>query len=77
VAASADIMYNYASGIIDDAESCGTDTNHTVVIVGYGYDTDLDLDYWLIRNSWGVSWGENGYTRYSMSEGDDGMCMML
>lgn len=38
------------------------DINHVVQLVGYG--TDLELgDYWLIRNSWGPEWGENGFIR--------------
>jgi len=36
--------------------------NHAVQLVGYGTDADLG-DYWLVRNSWGPSWGEGGYIR--------------
>ena len=37
-----------------------TSTNHAVIAVGYGHDTATNLDYWIIRNSWGTSWGLNG-----------------
>ena len=40
--------------------------NHAVVIVGWGsgYGNSGDyIDYWLIKNSWGTNWGENGYIR--------------
>mgnify|MGYP006192210421 CR=1 FL=1 len=49
----------YEGGVYDG--SCGTTIDHAVQLVGYG--TDAGTDYWLVRNSWGESWGESGYIR--------------
>jgi C1A family cysteine protease len=51
----------YSSGVFDD-DSCGTNLDHAVVLVGYGTDNN-NKDYWILRNSWGQSWGESGYMR--------------
>ncbi|KAJ4772348.1 Cysteine protease [Rhynchospora pubera] len=51
----------YNGGIFDD-ESCGFNTTHAVTVVGYCNSIGGD-NYWIVRNSWGTSWGEGGYIR--------------
>ena len=49
----------YKSGIYSDYEGCGTNLDHAVVLVGY--QTSDNENYYILRNSWGESWGEDGY----------------
>jgi len=49
----------YRGGTLDDA-SCGTNIDHAVTLVGYNTDTQ-GKPYWIVKNSWGRSWGTSGY----------------
>lgn len=54
----------YTSGIYQDS-NCGKTSNLAVNVVGYGIEgaNDDEVQYWICRNCWGTSWGENGYFR--------------
>ncbi|RLN14205.1 hypothetical protein BBJ28_00004770 [Nothophytophthora sp. Chile5] len=62
--ATGDGFRHYAGGIYDaqDCLSDGEEVNHAVVVVGFG-QTDAGDKFWLLRNTWGSMWGENGYMR--------------
>lgn len=62
ICVDADQWSYYGSGIFK-ASSVASVTNHAVNLVGWGYDSTLKQNYWLIRNSWGSTWGEKGYIR--------------
>lgn len=72
--AESDLFFQYTSGVISDP-ACGTKLDHAVTAVGYGTDEVTGLDYYLVRNSWGASWGEEGYFKIMRSGEDDwGIC---
>lgn len=66
-------FYSYSSGVYSDP-ACPTDIhNHAVAIVGWGTDEASGKDYWLVRNSWGADWGEDGY--FKMERGTNMCCV--
>lgn len=67
---------HYSSGVLTG--SCGTSLDHGVLVVGYG--TSGSQDYWKVKNSWGTSWGEDGYIlicRDCNKNGNKGECGIL
>jgi len=59
IEADQDAFQFYQEGIL--TKECGNKTDHAVLLVGYG--TENGMGYWTVKNSWGDSWGEQGYVR--------------
>ncbi|CAI7747445.1 unnamed protein product [Closterium sp. NIES-54] len=53
---------------------CTTDINHAVVVVGYNYLGTTNGSYWIIKNSWFETWGDDGYMYLAMSPDIRGKC---
>ncbi|XP_954975.1 cysteine proteinase precursor, tacP, putative [Theileria annulata] len=65
----------YKSGVYNG--KCGHYPNHVVLLVGEGYDKKTGMRYWIIKNSWGEDWGENGFLRLARNKGMDNTCGIL
>jgi len=62
----------YKSGVFDG--TCGTSLDHATLVVGYGTDSTTNQDFWIMKNSWGSSWGDQGYMRLVQSGDGPGQC---
>jgi len=63
----------YSSGVL--TATCGTNINHGVLVVGYGISGTQE--YWKVKNSWGTSWGMQGYVllcKNCTANGSSGQC---
>ena len=66
------VFQSYSSGVLDSTR-CGTTLAHAVLAVGSGYDSESGLNYWLVKNSWNTTWGDQGYIKLAQTD-TDGIC---
>jgi cathepsin L len=62
----------YTSGVLNSSK-CGTNLDHGVLAVGYGTDSTGQA-YYLVKNSWNTSWGDQGYIKIANNGDGDGIC---
>ena len=78
---NANPMMFYSGGVADPKNCDPTKLDHGVLIVGYGVVNDGSpqngVKYWIIKNSWGTEWGENGYYRIVRGKGACGLNTMV
>ena len=72
VEADRSVFQQYTSGVLNSS-ACGTSLDHAITAVGYGTDASAG-DYYIVRNSWSTSWGNQGYINIAAVEGTVGIC---
>ena len=76
ISTSSKVFQFYKGGIISGVQ-CSTEetpVDSAVTIIGFGHDSHMNLDYWLIKNSWGTTWGDAGFARIAITEDSAGVC---
>jgi len=70
IEADKSVFQLYRSGVLSG--QCGSQLDHGVLVVGYGSHNGQDT--WIVKNSWGASWGMNGYALLLRGKGGSGEC---
>ena len=60
-------------GVVSDPTCLSSGLDHSLLLVGY--NLSAPVPYWLLLNSWGANWGEQGFIRLAIQDGD-GVCGM-
>jgi len=71
VDATAKTWQHYKSGVYDDSK-CGNQIDHAVLVVGFGVMSGMP--YWQVKNSWGPTWGNDGYIKIERGVAGSGRC---
>jgi len=71
IEADQSVFQMYTSGVLNSSK-CGTSLDHAVGAVGYG--TEGGQEYYIVRNSWGPTWGDAGYLKIATVESGPGIC---
>ena len=71
VALNAEPLMFYSGGIVDGNDCDPEALDHGVTLVGFG--SENGTDYWIVKNSWGSRWGEDGYFRIARGNGACGI----
>jgi len=63
-----DDFMNYKSGVYTVSKGAKPLGGHAVKMIGFGHDEASGYDYWLVMNSWGTEWGDQGTFKIKMGE---------